>query len=220
VELEVSDTGCGMTETLKAKIFDPFFSTKFVGRGLGLAVVQGILRSQGGAIDVMSSPGEGTTFKVFLPCAAERATKLPMAPSSSGVWQAKARTRTILVVEDEQILRLAVSKALRKSGFLVMEATNGSDAIDLLRKHEERIDVVQLDFTLPGISSREVFEETQRMRPDLKVIVTSAYSKDTVDACFTGLKVEHFIRKPFQLADLAHLLGEILPVKPNSLPAA
>jgi len=220
VQLEVSDTGCGMTETLKAKIFDPFFSTKFVGRGLGLAVVQGILRAQGGAIDVMSSPGEGTTFKVFLPCAAERATKLPMAPSSSGVWQAKARTRTILVVDDEQILRLAVSKALRKSGFLVMEANNGSDAIDLLRKHEARIDVVQLDFTLPGISSREVFEETRRMRPDLKVIVTSAYSKDTVDASFTGLKVEYFIRKPFQLADLAHLLGEILPVKPNSLPAA
>jgi len=219
VQLEVSDTGCGMTEALKAKIFDPFFSTKFVGRGLGLAVVRGILRGQGGAIDVMSSPGEGATFKVFLPCAPERATK-PIAPSSSSVAQAKARTETILVVEDEQILRLAVSKGLRKCGFAVMEATDGSDAVDLLRTHEESIDVVLLDFTLPGTSSREVFEKTQRMRPDLKVIVTSAYSKDTVDASFTGLKVEHFIRKPFQLDDLAQLLGEILFVKPSSLPAA
>jgi len=220
VQLEVSDTGCGMTELLKAKIFDPFFSTKFVGRGLGLAVVQGILRGQGGAIDVVSSPGEGTTFKVFLRCAPDRARKLPIAPSSFGVGQAKAQTGTILVVEDEQILRLAVSKALRKSGFVVMEAINGSDAIDLLRTHEERIEVVLLDFTLPGISSREVFEETQRMRPDLKVIVTSAYSKDTVDVAFTGLKVEHFIRKPFQLGEIAQLLGEVLSVKPNSLPAA
>jgi len=208
-----------MTETVQAKIFDPFFSTKFVGRGLGLAVVRGILRGQGGAIDVMSSPGEGATFKVFLPCAPERATK-PIAPSSSSVAQAKARTETILVVEDEQILRLAVSKGLRKCGFAVMEATDGSDAVDLLRTHEESIDVVLLDFTLPGTSSREVFEKTQRMRPDLKVIVTSAYSKDTVDASFTGLKVEHFIRKPFQLDDLAQLLGEILFVKPSSLPAA
>jgi CheY-like chemotaxis protein len=122
-------------------------------------------------------------------------------------------------VEDEQILRLAVSKALRKSGFVVMEATDGSAAIELLRTHEDRIDVVLLDFTLPGISSRQVFEETQRMRPDLKMIVTSAYSKDTVDASFTGLKVEHFIRKPFQLGEIAQLLGEVLSVKPNSLPA-
>jgi PAS domain S-box-containing protein len=219
VQLEVSDTGCGMTELLKAKIFDPFFSTKFVGRGLGLAVVQGILRGQGGAIDVVSSPGEGTTFKVFLPCAPEGSARLTSAPSSFSVAQAKARTGTILVVEDEQILRSAVSKALRKSGFVVMEATDGSAAIELLRTHEDRIDAVLLDFTLPGISSREVFEETQRMRPELKVIVTSAYSKDTVDASFTGLKVEHFIRKPFQLGEIAQLLGEVLSVQPNSLPA-
>ena len=126
VRLEVSDTGCGMTEEVKAKIFDPFFSTKFAGRGLGLAVVQGIVRDHGGAIDLVSAPGEGTTFQVFLPCTPQRVAKIHSAISSSGVGQSNARTGTILVVEDEETLRLAVSKALRKSGFSVMEASDGS----------------------------------------------------------------------------------------------
>ena len=114
------------------------------------------------------------------------------------------------MVEDEETLRLAVSKALRKSGFSVMEAGDGSVAMDLLRAHRDEIDVVLLDVTLPGIASREVFEETQRMRPELKVIVTSAYSKETVDASFAGLAVENFIRKPFQLDDIALRLGQVM----------
>ena len=210
VRLQVSDTGCGMTEAVKAKIFDPFFSTKFAGRGLGLGVVQGIVRGHGGTIDLKSSPGEGTTFQVFLPCTPQRVAKIHRAISSSGVGQSKARTGTILVVEDEETLRLAVSTALRKSGFSVMEANDGSGAMELLRAHKDEIDAILLDVTLPGIASREIFEEAQRIRPDLKVIVTSAYSKETVDASFAGLAVEHFIRKPFRLADIARLLGGVL----------
>jgi two-component system cell cycle sensor histidine kinase/response regulator CckA len=210
VRLQVSDTGCGMTEAVKAKIFDPFFSTKFAGRGLGLGVVQGIVRAHGGDINLRSAPGEGTTFQVFLPCTLERAAKVGGAIPSAEVERSHARVATILIVEDEETLRLAVSKALRKSGFSVMEASDGSGAMDLLRAHKDEIDVVLLDVTLPGIASREVFEETQRMRPDLKVIVTSAYNKETVDASFAGLAVEHFIRKPFQLGDIARLLGGVL----------
>jgi len=210
VRLQVSDTGCGMTEAVKAKIFDPFFSTKFAGRGLGLGVVQGIVRGHGGTIDLKSSPGEGTTFQVFLPCTPQRVAKIHRAISSSGVGQSKARTGTILVVEDEETLRLAVSTALRKSGFSVMEANDGSGAMELLRAHKDEIDAILLDVTLPGIASREIFEEAQRIRPDLKVIVNSAYSKETVDASFAGLAVEHFIRKPFRLADIARLLGGVL----------
>jgi CheY-like chemotaxis protein len=208
-----------MTETVKAKMFDPFFSTKFVGRGLGLAVVQGIVRGHGGAIDLVSSLGEGTTFQVFLPCAQtqQRAAKVQNVISPSAVGQTNARTGTILVVEDEEILRRAVSKALRKSGFSVMEASDGSAAMDLLRMHINDVDVVLLDVTLPGQSSREVFEEAQRMRPDLKVIVTSAYSKETVAASFVGLKVDHFVRKPFQLGDITHLLGDNLSPIPSSV---
>ena len=114
------------------------------------------------------------------------------------------------MVEDEETLRLAVSKALRKSGFSVMEAGDGSGAMEMLRAHRDEIDVVLLDVTLPGITSQEVFKETQTIRPDLKVIVTSAYSKETVDASFAGLAVEQFIRKLFQLGDIARLLADVM----------
>jgi two-component system cell cycle sensor histidine kinase/response regulator CckA len=94
----------------------------------------------------------------------------------------------------------------------VMEASDGSAAMDLIRTHKDDIDVILLDVTLPGRSSREVFEEAQRLRPDLKMILTSAYAKETVDAAFAGLRVEHFIRKPFQLRDLMRLLRGTLSV--------
>jgi two-component system cell cycle sensor histidine kinase/response regulator CckA len=210
VQLEVSDNGCGMTETVKAKIFDPFFSTKFAGRGLGLAVVQGILRAHDGDINLRSAPGEGTTFQVFLPCTLENATKVGGAVTSVGVEQSHARVATILIVEDEETLRLALSKALRKRGFSVMEASNGSEAMHALGTHKDEIDSVLLDVTIPGTSSREIFYKIQETRPDLKVIVTSAYSKETVDTFFAGLRIDHFLRKPFQLADLTSLLGDVL----------
>ena len=113
-------------------------------------------------------------------------------------------------MEDEETLRRAVSRALRNRDFSVIEANDGSVAMDLIRGYKDEIDAVLLDVTLPGVSSREVFEEALRMRPDVKVIVTSAYGKETVDASFAGLRIEQFIRKPFHLGDLAHLLVSAL----------
>jgi len=210
VRLEVSDNGCGMTETVQAKIFDPFFSTKFAGRGLGLAVVRGIVRAHGGEINLRSASGEGTTFQVFLPCTLESVAKAGGAVTSAGVERSHARVATLLIVEDEETLRLAVSKALRRRGFSVIEASNGSEAMLVLGTHKDEIDGVLLDVTIPGTSSREIFYKIQEMRPDLKVIVTSAYSKESVDTFFTGLRIDHFIRKPFQLGDLVRLLQDTL----------
>jgi PAS domain S-box-containing protein len=210
VLLEVSDTGSGITEETKEKIFDPFFSTKFAGRGMGLAVVQRIVRDHGGAINVVSPPGQGVTFQVYLPCTSKQATEIRTAITSAGLEESNTRTGTILVVEDEEVLGRAVSKALRKSGFSVLEATDGSAAIDLVHKHKDEIDVILLDLTLPERSSRQVFEEAIRVRAGVKVILTSAYSKETVDASFTGLRIPYFIRKPFQLDELLHLLGQAL----------
>jgi CheY-like chemotaxis protein/two-component sensor histidine kinase len=209
VRLSVSDTGCGMTEETRAKIFDPFFSTKFAGRGLGLAVVRGIVREHEGAIDVVSAPGQGATFQVLLPCTSERALEIPDA-IISGAEQSSSRRGTVLVVEDEEALRLAVSKAVRKRGFSVLEAGDGTAAMDLFYAHRDEIDVVLLDITLPGRSGKEVLDEALRVRPDLRVILTSAYSKETVDASFNGPRSMQFIRKPFQLGELERVLRDAL----------
>ncbi len=209
VRLEVSDNGCGMTHEAKAKIFDPFFTTKFVGRGLGLAVVHAIVRAHGGAIEIQSAPGQGATFRVSLPC--DSAAQNAIRPSTAERSHVPAQSAgTVLVVEDEEVLRLAVSKALRNRGFAVIEAQDGSVAIDLMRTHRDDIDVMLLDFTLPGTSSREVFEEAQRLRANLKVVLSSAYDRKTVAASFTGLRMTQFIRKPFQLDDLAGTLRDAL----------
>jgi CheY-like chemotaxis protein len=209
VRLEVSDTGSGMTEEARAKIFDPFFTTKFAGRGLGLAVVQGVVRDHKGAVNVVSAPGHGATFQVLLPSSSKSALKAGVS-TSVRAEQAHNRVGTILIIEDEELLRQAVSTALRKKGFSVIEARDGSTGMDLMRRHQEDINVILLDVTLPGRSSKEILDEARRIRPDLRVILTSAYDKNTVDISFGGLPITHFIRKPFKLSDLACVLQDAL----------
>ncbi|HLH44657.1 MAG TPA: PAS domain S-box protein [Bryobacteraceae bacterium] len=207
VKLEVSDTGAGMTPEVQSRLFDPFFSTKFAGRGLGLAVVQRIVQDHQGAISVSSAPGRGATFQIWLPCVADQA-----APAQDGAREPEARpssTGAILLVEDEDLLRLAVAKALRKAGFTVLEARDGSAAIELIRTAAE-IQLVLLDATLPGASSRDVFESARNKRPGLKILLTSAYREETVYASLRGLRADRFIRKPFHLADLIQAVGTIL----------
>jgi PAS domain S-box-containing protein len=210
VRLTVSDTGCGMTEKVKARVFDPFFSTKFAGRGLGLAVVQGIVRDHGGAINLVSAPGQGTTFEVFLPCEGRMAQSSRSALVQAAGKEQQPTSGILLLVEDEEVLRLAVSKMLRKNGFRVIEAIDGSSALEVVREYKDEIDLMLLDVTLPGRSSREVAEEALLRRPNLKVILTSAYSSETVDTSFAGLRIERFIRKPFQISDLMSMLQDVL----------
>jgi two-component system cell cycle sensor histidine kinase/response regulator CckA len=210
VRLEVSDTGLGMTAETQAKIFEPYFTTKFAGRGLGMAVVESIVRSHGGAIYVESSLGRGTRVQVFLPCASQLTEQDRGVTVPASVERSPSAAGTLLVVEDEVVLRLAVSKMLRRSGFSVVEASDGSCAVDLFHRHRDDIDVILLDVTIPGTSSREVILEAQRIRPDIKIIVTSAYSREMALQSLGGPQIRGFIRKPFSIGDLVHMLGDVL----------
>jgi PAS domain S-box-containing protein len=208
IELDVSDTGCGMSAETRARVFDPFFTTKSAGHGLGLAVVNGIVRSLHGKIHLTSKPGIGTTFKILLPCDGKKAAPDRESPAS-GVANFSERA-TVLVVDDEETLRQGVARMLRKGGFEVFEAGTGSAAIDLLRASGSCIDVILLDMTFPGPSIYEVVAEYAQVRPDSKVILTSAYSEEAAKAILSMPQVCGFIRKPFSLAALVKTLRDTL----------
>jgi CheY-like chemotaxis protein len=211
VRLEVSDTGCGMSPETQTRAFDPFFTTKLSGRGLGLSVVHGIVRSLAGNIRVASELGKGSTLQVLFPCAAP--APQPDAEHRIPVEDAAppARRTTVLIVEDEDHLRRAVAKMLRKSGFEPFEAANGSAAIDLLRASGGEIDMVLLDLTIPGRSSAEVLAEATMACPNnMKVILASAYSEEVAKPMMQTPIVRGFIRKPFELAELLQRVRTVL----------
>jgi PAS domain S-box-containing protein len=206
--LEISDTGQGMSAETRARIFDPFFTTKSAGHGLGLAIVNGIVRSLRGKIQLMSDLGRGSTFRISLPCDASGRVQERIPPSQE-IAESPALT-SVLVLEDEEILRQAVARAMRKSGFEVLEASNGSVAIEMLRANGKRIDLMLLDVTFPGASINDVIREYGRVRPDGKVILTSAYSEEMTRTTISAAQIYCFIRKPFYLAELVKTLRDAL----------
>jgi signal transduction histidine kinase/CheY-like chemotaxis protein len=206
LRLEVSDTGCGMTKEIQDRIFDPFFSTKGAGRGMGLASLQGIVRTHGGNTSVVSVPGQGSRFDILLPCLkqAEKATRDNAIPSSAATD--RSLTGTVLLIEDEDALRSAVTTMLRKKGFSVFDAGDGMTGLDLFQAHTGQIDAVLMDATLPGMTGREVLEKLRGIRPDVTVILTSAYGRDVALETVGGGQSLPYIRKPYQVSDLIDLI--------------
>ena len=210
VELKVSDTGCGMALETQARVFDPFFTTKSAGHGLGLAVVHGIVRTLHGAIQLVSEQGTGSTFQIWLPFA-EVGAGASVGPTQHADEAASPlQEATVLVVEDYDPLRQAVAETLRTQGLEVLEAANGSTAIDLLRANCNKIDLILLDMTIPGASSFEVLAKASQSQPNLKVILTSAYSEKMVMATVNSPLIRGFIRKPFQIEDLLQMFRKVL----------
>ena len=208
VEIKVSDTGCGMTAEVLERAFEPFFTTKGVGKGtgLGLSMVYGVARQSGGGARIESAPGQGTTVTITLRQApVSAATEAPPAlPTEQFVV---GEGELILVVDDDEDVRATIRQSLETLGYRVLEAPDGLSALAVLAEAEPRLAVV--DFAMPGMSGADVAREAARIRPDMKLVFASGYADS--DALRRALgDGTAILRKPFQMAELARLVGEQL----------
>jgi PAS domain S-box-containing protein len=207
VEIAVSDTGTGMDETTRQRIFEPFFTTKDMGRGtgLGLSILYGIVRQHNGEVNVTSEVGQGTTFRIYLP-----ATTAITEKGINHSTTPRGGDETILLIEDDEILRRLEKGVLEQFGYRVIEAADGEEALRQYQKYGERIDCLLLDVIMPRKNGREVFEEIRRRRPGIKALFTSGYTADIIHR--QGILEQHlnFISKPATPTQLLRKLREVL----------
>lgn len=204
VYLEIADTGCGMNSGTIEKIFDPFFSTKFTGRGLGLAAVIGIVRGHNGAIKVYSEPHKGTVFKILLP-ATNKPSEVFNESVGHGEWCGKG---TVLLVDDEETVRGIGKEMLQELGFSVLTANDGRDAINVFSSNRH-IDLVILDLTMPHMDGEQCFSGLRKIAPEVKVVLSSGYNESEVNQKFIGKKLAGFIHKPYKMSDLKEVLKKV-----------
>jgi PAS domain S-box-containing protein len=211
--LSVSDDGHGMSADVLSRAFEPFYTTRFAGRGLGLPAAQGIVRSHGGTISLKSSPGQGTQVDVVLPALhpSRAAAVQPLAPAHTIVDEAPSdRGRMVLVVDDEDPVRDMCRQMLLRLGFDSIGARTGYEAVAIYREQYASIGAVVLDLTMPGMNGYETLEALRRINPRVCVLLSSGYAEPGVLAGVSGAPVAAFLGKPFTLPDLQTRLGAAL----------
>ena len=205
VFLDIADNGCGMDRDTLSRIYDPFYTTKFTGRGLGMAAVLGIVRGHKGAIKIDSEPGAGTTIRILLPAGALPSEE-PAREAEEDRWRGRGK---VLLVDDEETVRAIGSEMLRELGFEVLTADDGREALETFRSSSE-ISFIILDLTMPHLDGEQTFVELRKLDPGVRVIMSSGYNLQEVNHRFAGKGLAGFIQKPYNLSALRAVVKQSL----------
>ncbi len=209
VTLEVSDTGCGMTGEVQERIFEPFFTTKVAGRGLGLSATIGILKGHRAGMRIYSEPGRGTTFKLLFPSTEVKRQEEAIQTA----LPALAHQATILLVDDEEMIREAATAVLESLGLTVIPACDGREAVAAVQRPDLKLDLVLMDLTMPHMDGKEAFQIIRRIQPTLPVILSSGYNEQESVQSFSGRGLDAFLQKPYTLRALERTVLEVLAKK-------
>lgn len=207
--LAVTDTGHGMSKEVRERIFEPFFTSKPKGRGtgLGLAMTFAVVSQSGGAIDVYSEVGHGSTFKIYIPRVEEPAETFARVSAAADLPRGN---ESVLLVEDDGSVRLLSKSFLQRQGYRVVDVPNGVEALAYAERHGDAIDLLLTDVVMPGMNGRELAERVRRIHPETGVLFASGYTEDTILRAGVMSDRFHFISKPYSLQDIARKVRAVL----------